>query len=79
MAGIAQLIRDPNLDTTNEDTTVIDKSATALTQAYVNSLAYKIWDAGGLDEESDCIIVCWCKSGKNYVCLGVRDSACRAW
>jgi len=58
MAGIAQLIRDPNLDTTLEDTTVLDKTASALTQAMVNSLAYLIWDKGGLDEESDCIIVC---------------------
>jgi hypothetical protein len=56
MAGIIQLLRDPNLDTTNEDTTVTQASA-ALTVGLINSLAYKIWDAGGLDETADPIIV----------------------
>lgn len=56
MAGIIQLIRDWDLDSTDEDTTVINKSSAALTIAALNSLAYKIYDAGGLDETSDPII-----------------------
>lgn len=56
MAGVIELIRDPDLDTTNENTTLIDVSA-ALTIAAINSLAYKIYDAGGLDETSDVIIL----------------------
>jgi hypothetical protein len=57
MAGIIQLIRDPDLDSTNEDTTVIDASSSALTVNRINSLAYKIYDAGGLDETADPIIL----------------------
>jgi len=57
MAGIIQLIRDYNLDSTNEDTTVINASGSALTLAALNSLCYKIWDAGGLDETSDPILL----------------------
>jgi len=57
MAGIIQLLRDPNLDSTNEDTTVINKSSSALTVAALNSLCYKVWDKGGLDETSDPILV----------------------
>ena len=56
MAGVIQLIRDWNLDSTNEDTTVINASG-ALTQGFINSLAYKVFDQGGLDETSDPIIV----------------------
>jgi len=56
MCGIINLVRDPNLDTTNEDTTVTDVSG-GLTSGHINSLAYKIFDAGGLDETSDPIIV----------------------
>lgn len=56
MAGIIQLIRDWDLDSTNNDTTVITASA-ALTQGFINSLAYKVFDKGGLDETSDPIIV----------------------
>lgn len=56
MAGIIQLIRDYNLDTTNEDTLVTQASA-ALTVGHINSLAYKIYDAGGFDETADPIIV----------------------
>lgn len=56
MAGIIQLIRDPNLDSTNEDATVIQASA-ALTAALLNTLCYKLWDLGGLDETSDPIFV----------------------
>ena len=56
MAGIIQLIRDWDLDSTNEDTMVIQASA-ALTAGHINSLAYKIFDAGGLDETADPIIL----------------------
>jgi len=57
MAGLIQLLRDPNLDGTNEDTLVTQVSA-ALTETVINALAYKIYSAGGLDEKSDaCIVV----------------------
>lgn len=56
MAGIIQLIRDWDLDTTNEDSTVIQVS-NALTIGAINSLCYKIFDQGGMDETSDPIIV----------------------
>jgi len=56
MAGLIQLIRDYDLDATNEDTTVTQASA-ALTIGHINSLAYKIFSAGGLDEQADPIIV----------------------
>ena len=63
MAGLIQLIRDYNLDSTNEDTLVTQASA-ALTQGHINSLAYKIWDAGGLDETADPIIVVGMKQAR---------------
>ena len=63
MAGIIQLIRDYNLDSTQEDSNVINVSA-ALTAANINSLAYKIWDAGGLDETADPIIVTGAKQAR---------------
>lgn len=63
MAGIIQLIRDYDLDGTNEDDLVISKSA-ALTNDNINSLAYKIWEAGGLDETADPIIVVGAKQGR---------------
>ena len=56
MHGLIQYIRDYDLDTTYEDTTVIQASA-ALTVGLINSLAYKIFDQGGLDETADPIIV----------------------
>jgi hypothetical protein len=57
MAGIIQLIRDPDLDGgTYEDTTVINAAA-ALTLAGLNSLCYKVYSRGGLDETADPIIV----------------------
>ena len=56
MAGLIQLIRDYDLDLTNEDSTVISASA-ALSIGHINSLAYKIFDAGGLDETADPVIV----------------------
>ena len=57
MGGLVCLIRDWDLDGTNEDTMVIDASSAALTIARINSLAYQIADAGGLDETSSPIIV----------------------
>lgn len=57
LAGLIQLIRDPDLDSTNEDTTVIDASSSALSQGKINSLAYLIYDQGGLDETADPIIL----------------------
>ena len=56
MAGVIQLIRDPDLDSTNEDTNVINTSG-ALTIGALNSILYKIYDAGGLDETADPIIL----------------------
>jgi hypothetical protein len=56
MGGIIFSIRDPNYDTTNEDTTVINTNG-ALTIAAVNSLSNTIFGEGGLDETSDPIIV----------------------
>ena len=57
MMGICQMIRDPDMDGTKEDTTVTNAAAAALTVAHINALLYKIWDAGGLDEIADPIIV----------------------
>ncbi len=57
MMGIVNYIRDPNLDATREDTTVTDSNGAALTIAAINALLYAIWDAGGLDETADPIIV----------------------
>jgi hypothetical protein len=56
MAGLMQLIRDYDLDTTNEDETVTNVGA-ALTIGHINSLIYKIWDKGGFDETADPIIL----------------------
>jgi len=55
--GIIEYIRDPDLDQTREDTTVTSLAGAALTIADLNALLYKIWDAGGLDETADPIIV----------------------
>lgn len=57
MAGVIQLIRDWDLDSTNEDDTVTNASSAALTIGMLNSLLYKIYDAGGLDETADPIIL----------------------
>lgn len=56
MMGIISMIRDPNFDKTREDTMVTDIEG-ALTVGVINDLAYKIYEAGGLDESSDPIIV----------------------
>lgn len=58
MAGIIQQLRDPDLSgSTLDDTTVINASSTALTIGKLNSLCYKVYDQGGLDETSDPILV----------------------
>ena len=57
MMGVIEFIRDPDLDTTREDTTVTNAATTALTIGMLNSLLYKIYDAGGLDETADPIIL----------------------
>jgi hypothetical protein len=56
MAGLICMLRDPDLDCTEEDDLVVQGSA-ALSVGLINTLAYKIFDAGGLDETSDPIIV----------------------
>jgi hypothetical protein len=56
MQGIERYLWDPDMDGTDEKTTVIQASA-ALTQALINTLAYQIYDKGGLGEGSDPIIV----------------------
>lgn len=56
MGGIIFCIRDPNFDTTNEDTTVVNTNG-ALTIGAVNSLSNVIFGEGGLDETADPIIV----------------------
>lgn len=56
MRGIIYSLRDPNEDKTLEDTMVSSISG-ALTSTVINDLAYKIYEAGGLDESSDPIIV----------------------
>lgn len=56
MMGIINYLRDYNFDKTREDTMVTQVSG-ALTVAVINNLCYKIYEAGGLDESSDPIIV----------------------
>jgi hypothetical protein len=56
MAGLIQLIRDPNLDSTNSDSTVTQVSG-ALTEAAINALAEKVFNRGGMDAKSNCVLV----------------------
>lgn len=56
MNGIIQQLRDPDLDATNEDTLVTNVNG-ALTASVINTLVENIFNAGGLDEQSDAIIV----------------------
>jgi hypothetical protein len=57
MAGLMQLIRDPNMDSTNTDNTVTNVAG-ALTESAINALCEKIYNRGGLDSKSNaCIIV----------------------
>jgi len=60
MMGICNYIRNPTLaDGTGAraDTTVTSAAGVALTVAQINAILYKIWNAGGLDETADPIIV----------------------
>jgi hypothetical protein len=56
MQGLVNYIRDWDMDNTNEDTLVTQTSG-ALTVTGINDLLYEIWDAGGLDEMSDAILL----------------------
>ena len=56
MQGIIMQIRDGDMNNTLEDTMVTQISG-ALTVSNLNALLYKIWDAGGLDESADPIIL----------------------
>ena len=56
MHGIINYIRDWDLDINNEDT-LVTNAAGALTISNINTLIYDIWNAGGLDEMSDPIIL----------------------
>lgn len=56
MQGVIMYIRDPDLDNGIEDTMATDISA-ALTITNLNTLLYNMWDAGGLDEYADPIIL----------------------
>lgn len=59
MAGIDSLLFDPDLDGTEEKDTVLDAgTGAALLEAHINSLAYTIYGLGGMDEQSDCILLC---------------------
>jgi len=57
MMGIVNWIRDPDVDMTTEDTLVTDNNGAALTVAQLNTMLYNIWNAGGLDEQADPILV----------------------
>ena len=56
MCGLIQLIRDPNLDSTNEDNSTTQVSA-ALTESVINALAEKVYNRGGLDSKSNAVLV----------------------
>jgi hypothetical protein len=56
MMGIDGYIFDPDMDGTDEKTLALQVSA-ALTAAKINTLAYQIFDEGGLGEGSDPILV----------------------
>jgi hypothetical protein len=60
MMGIINYIRNPTLADgtgTLADTTVTSEAGAALTVAKINSILYKIWSEGGLDDSADPIIV----------------------
>lgn len=56
MAGVIKMIMDGALSGTDQTTTITQVSA-ALSAGYINSLCYKIYEQGGLDETSDPIIL----------------------
>jgi hypothetical protein len=57
MMGIINGIRNPTNDMSREDTLVTDNNGAALTVAQINTMFYNVWDAGGLDDTADPIIV----------------------
>jgi hypothetical protein len=57
MAGIIHQLRDPDLDGTNEDQMVSNASNAALTITKINDLCDQMYNAGGFDDQSDCIII----------------------
>jgi len=56
MCGIIQLIRDPDLDGTPEDTTVINADGAELTADLLNGVAKKMYDLGGLGSDSNVVL-----------------------
>lgn len=57
MSGLIELIRDPDLDGTKEDTTVSDASGAVLTLTKINDLCKLMYDYGGFDDQSNCCII----------------------
>jgi hypothetical protein len=57
MAGIIQQIRDPDLDFVNEDACVSQAAGGALTITRINDLCKLMFDYGGFDDQSKCIIL----------------------
>jgi hypothetical protein len=57
MAGLIQLIRDYDLDGTNEDDNVSNASSGALTLTRINDLCKTMYDNGGFDDQSNCCII----------------------
>lgn len=57
MAGLFKLIRDPDLDKTNEDTCVVNAANASLSVDMLNSLCNLIFTQGGLDEKSKPIFI----------------------
>ena len=57
MSGIIQQIRDPDLDGTKEDTTVINASGGALTMTRISDLCKLMYDNGGFDDQANCCLI----------------------
>ncbi len=55
--GMVNYIRDPDFNGTREETMVKDANEAVLDIAMLNDACYAVWDAGGLDEMADPIIV----------------------
>ena len=55
--GIVNYIRDADFDGTREETLVTNANGAALDITTLNTACYNIWNAGGLDESADPIIV----------------------
>lgn len=65
MAGVDTLLFDPDLDGTEEKDTILDAgTGAALLEAHINSLAYVLYGLGGMDEQSDCILLCGPKQAR---------------